>query len=184
MADADAGARFPPHAAELTYPEIGATLDGPLPGGYSHLEHRALVGHGSAAFAAASAAVLGWRMHGAVGLRLMASAPEAAPGVVTVGRMRLGPVVFTAPCRVVWALREARRAGFGYGSLPGHPESGEEAFVVEWTDDDDVWLTIRAFSVAATWYARAGGPVTRLFQRWFARRCAAALTGLVAASRT
>lgn len=57
------------------------------------------------------------------------------------------------------------RRGFAYGTLPGHPECGEERFCVEWRDDDTVALNIVAFSRPATWWARAGAPVARLVQR-------------------
>ena len=33
-------------------------------------------------------------------------------------------------------------AGFGYGTLPGHPERGEEAFVVGRDDADGVWFEV------------------------------------------
>ncbi|GHH40792.1 uncharacterized protein (UPF0548 family) [Streptomyces candidus] len=69
-------------------------------------------------------------------------------------------------------MDEERRAGFGYGTLPGHPECGEEVFLVE-TDqaDGSVWLTVRAFSRPVAWYARAAGPLVPLFQAAYARRC-------------
>lgn len=41
-----------------------------------------------------------------------------------------------APCQVVYVLDEPDRQGFAYGTLPGQPESGEEAFVIERADDD------------------------------------------------
>ena len=34
-----------------------------------------------------------------------------------------------APCRVVYVIDEPDIRGFAYGTLPGHPESGEERFV-------------------------------------------------------
>lgn len=66
------------------------------------------------------------------------------------------------------------RAGFAYGTLPGHPESGEEAFVVS-RAPDGVRFTITAFSRPATWLARLGGPVTLLGQEYFTRRYLRAL---------
>ena len=42
--------------------------------------------------------------------------------------VHLGPV--TAPCRVVYVVDEPDRRGFAYGTLTGHPESGEELFTV------------------------------------------------------
>lgn len=41
-----------------------------------------------------------------------------------------GPLRLRAPCRVVYTVTESRRRGFAYGTLPGHPECGEEAFVI------------------------------------------------------
>ncbi|HEV8560641.1 MAG TPA: DUF1990 family protein [Actinophytocola sp.] len=36
-----------------------------------------------------------------------------------------------APGRVVHVVEEEHRRGFAYGTLPGHPECGEEAFLLE-----------------------------------------------------
>jgi uncharacterized protein (UPF0548 family) len=41
-----------------------------------------------------------------------------------------------------------------------------------------VWLTVNAFSRAAKWYAKAGGPATRGFQHAYARRCGTVLRNL------
>jgi uncharacterized protein (UPF0548 family) len=35
-----------------------------------------------------------------------------------------------APCRIVYVIDEPDRRGFAYGTLPGHPERGEEAFII------------------------------------------------------
>ncbi|WP_440709614.1 DUF1990 family protein [Herbiconiux sp. YIM B11900] len=69
-----------------------------------------------------------------------------------------------APVRVVYVVNEPGRIGFAYGTLPGHPASGEESFVVEHLSDDSVWIVVRAFSRPSTWYYRLGSPVLRLFQ--------------------
>lgn len=66
--------------------------------------------------------------------------------------------------------REVRRCGFAYGTCPGHPESGEEAFLVEWDTDDVVWLRVIAFSRPATWYVRLAGPAARGMQAFITRR--------------
>ena len=86
--------------------------------------------------------------------------------------------VIKAPCKVVWTVDEPRRSGWAYGTLPGHPECGEEAFVVERTGDGTVWLTVNAFSRPARWYARAGGAATRGLQHAYARRCGKVLRDL------
>jgi uncharacterized protein (UPF0548 family) len=94
-----------------------------------------------------------------------ASAPAAVPGAVVVLGLGIGPVQVEAPCRVVYAVDEPHRRGFAYGTLPGHPESGEQAFVVAHHDDDAVSLTITAFSRPATRLAKIVGPLEGIAQR-------------------
>ncbi|WP_037570418.1 DUF1990 family protein [Phaeacidiphilus oryzae] len=158
-------------AGGLTYPEVGATR-GELPGGYRWLAHRSPVGRGRERFEEVGERILDWRMHRAVGVGVRATADRAAPGVrleILLGRGRFG---VTAPCEVVWTLREPNRVGFAYGTLPGHPECGEESFVAELDPDGTCWFTLTAFSRPAAWYTRAAGPLVPVFQRLYARRCA------------
>ncbi|WP_162605935.1 DUF1990 family protein [Jiangella aurantiaca] len=160
----------------FTYPEVGATADGgPLPPGYHHARVRERVGHGRAAFAAVVEGVVTFDLHRSIGLRVTTSQPRAAAGVRVTSTLGLGPVrLLRIPCKVVWVLDEDRRGGYAYGTLPGHPERGEESFVVELDDHDDVWFTVTAFSRAAAWYARLGGPLTRAAQAIATRRYVAA----------
>jgi len=81
------------------------------------------------------------------------------------------------PARVVYVIDEPDRKGFAYGTLPGHPERGEESFVVERSPDDSVWLTIRAFSRPSSRLYWAGYPLLRLLQAIFTERYKRALTG-------
>ncbi len=149
----------------FTYAEVGATRNRPLPPRYHHLRHRVLLGEGDDVFRCAADAVLTFTMHRRAGTRIGTDAARAAPGVrLTVG---LGP--FTVPCEVVYVHDEPNRAGFGYGTLPGHQESGEEAFVVERDTEGRVWFTVVAFSRPARWQAIVAGPVAVLAQRAFAR---------------
>ncbi|HVS00766.1 MAG TPA: DUF1990 domain-containing protein [Thermoanaerobaculia bacterium] len=63
-----------------------------------------------------------------------------------------------------------RRYGFAYGTLTGHGERGEERFTVEWNrEDDSVWYELYAFSRPAHWLVKLGYPVTRWYQKRFAR---------------
>lgn len=159
-ADLDALATAP-----FTYPDVGATREDLLPPGYAHLQRTETVGAGERAFRQAVAAVFDWRMQRGIGLRVRAAGPPTEPGtvvVLTAGTSWLG---YDIPCRVVWALTEGDRQGFGYGTLPGHPESGEECFVVRIDDDGQVHFTTRVFSRLATPLARLGGPVSRAVQR-------------------
>jgi uncharacterized protein (UPF0548 family) len=163
--------------AGLTYPERGATR-GPLPPGYRHESRREWIGAGTATFDRAVTALLGWHMHRRAGFAVVMAEPTAEPESVIV--MRLGPPVvgLVVPCRVVYTINEADRRGFAYGTLPGHPERGEEAFVVERSSDGQVHFLIRSFSRPATRLARAGGPLARAVQSAMTSRYVGALRQL------
>ncbi|MFI6587386.1 DUF1990 family protein [Embleya sp. NPDC050493] len=159
----------------LTYPEVGATLRGPaMPVGYHHVERRVRVGEGAEVFRRVADGVLGWEVSRGAGLVVRTDAVRVAEGAEVTSTLRLGPVRFAAPCRVVGVLDEPDRAGFAYGTLPGHPESGEEAFVVERDADGVVWFGIRAFSRPGTWWSYLGGPAARAVQHRVTTRYLAA----------
>jgi len=88
-----------------------------------------------------------------------------------------GPLHVGAPVRVVYIIDSPTRKGFAYGTLPGHPESGEEAWMLDQSDDGSVWLTIRAFSrpSSSAWWAVY--PVLRIVQAVYTRRYERALAG-------
>jgi uncharacterized protein (UPF0548 family) len=146
--------------APFTYPEVGATREAVLPSGYRHREHSAVVGTGRAAFERSAAAVLDWRCQRALPLRLRTTGPASEVGAVAVLTAGLPSLGYDIPCRVAWSAAEGDERGFAYGSLPGHPESGEEAFVVRIDDDGVVRFTTRVFSRLASPLARLGGPVS------------------------
>ncbi|WP_327372895.1 DUF1990 domain-containing protein [Streptomyces sp. NBC_01216] len=167
-------------ATSFNYPETGATGGGRLPAGYHHLHHVARIGRGRDAFETAGAAVTTWRMHRASGARVHSEAVRARPGVRVVISAGAGPVRFTAPCEVVWTAYEETRTGFAYGTLTGHPERGEESFVVDLHPDGSVWFTVTAFSRPAAWYTRLAGPLVPVLQRAYARRLGRALERIAA----
>jgi uncharacterized protein (UPF0548 family) len=167
----------------LTYAEVGAAArlareGGTPPPGYHHFSVSTRVGTGRPAFEAAGAALLEWRMHRAIPVAIDPATPAAAPGVEVVVGLGPGPLRVRAPCRVVSVVRESGRTGFAYGTLPGHPERGEEAFLVELRGDGSVWLTVSAFSVAEHRWVRLLGPLARLGQRVYAKRCGTVLRQL------
>ena len=94
-----------------------------------------------------------------------------------VARLRMGFWPRRIPARVVYVVDEPRRRGFAYGTLPGHPERGEESFVVERLADDSVWLVIRAFSRPSGPLVWIGYPVARLLQAVYTARYERALAG-------
>jgi uncharacterized protein (UPF0548 family) len=161
-------------SAALTYGEVGATA-GPLPDGYHHLTRTTVIGNGRRAFEYAAGSLMRWGVQRGAGIAVAASAPAVEEGAVAILRLGWGPVAVRAPVRVVAVVDEPDRCGFAYGTLPGHPESGEERFVVEYADDGVVTLRIVAFARPRSWPARVAGPLGRLVQRAVTRRYERAL---------
>lgn len=147
-----------------SYPEVGATARDPLPTGYHHLHRSRTLGTGDAVFERAKEGIEQWQAHLGAGLRVAPTDAPVEDGVVAIA-VRLGPVWVTAACRVVWTVDEADRFGFAYGTLPHHPEAGEERFVVERRAHDRIVFQIAAFSRGADPVTRLAGPVGRSIQR-------------------
>ncbi|NOL45545.1 DUF1990 domain-containing protein [Kribbella sandramycini] len=175
--------------ARFNYDAIGSTRYDETPAGYHRLEHRARLGAGNEVFQRAGEALMTWRMQRRAGLPFTADG-RADAGVNALGQLGVGMVVgrlrtavplalvgLPIPCRVVWTVEEPDRIGFAYGSLQGHPEAGEESFVVT-REVGGIYFTVKAYSRAAAWYARLGGPATRTVQRLAARRYANSLRRL------
>ena len=157
-------------ALELTYDDVGATKTGRVPEGYDQLVRRATVGSGAAGFARAAGIVRAWGMQRGAGFRVQAETPTAVEDSVALLRLGIGPLSVTAPVRVVWVVDEPHRVGFGYGTLQGHPVSGEEAFSVELEATGDVVACVAAFSRPGSLATRLAGPFGRAGQRLMAAR--------------
>jgi len=67
-------------------------------------------------------------------------------------------------------ITRSQDEGLAYGTLAGHPESGEEAFMVEHPDDDSVSFRITAFSRPASPLAKIAGPLAAVVQRQITAR--------------
>ncbi|MCW2749740.1 MAG: hypothetical protein JWR83_850 [Aeromicrobium sp.] len=156
--------------AELTYPEVGATADAVLPDGYHHL--RASRALGVVDLDEVAERIMTWQVQKRSGVRLVSGPDRVTLGADVTFRF-LGQ---TIPCRVIDVVSEPDRRGFAYGTLPGHPESGEERFLAERdTETGEVTISITAFSNPGTWRTKAIGPVGRILQRVMTRRYLAAL---------
>jgi uncharacterized protein (UPF0548 family) len=153
--------------SDVTYAPIGATRTGDLPPGYRYVRYRMLLGRGDELYQRAGEAIVTFRMHRALGAKITTSAERAKPGVLLT--VSIGPL--KAPCEIVWA----DQSGFGYGSLPGHPAAGEEAFRVVQDASGRVWFTVTAYSRPARLVMQLAGPLAEVFQRMYARLCGRAL---------
>jgi uncharacterized protein (UPF0548 family) len=118
-----------------------------------------------------------WCAHAAADLAIT---PHDAPlrvGETVIGTGPvLGPVHVIIACRISNVLDEANRFGFTYVTLPGHPECGEETFMLS-RADGEITFTMSAYSRPAELLAQLGGPVTRFMQR---RANAAYIAGMKA----
>ena len=170
----------------FSYAAVGATQTTP-PTGYGVDHNRVCLGHGAVVYQQACAALERWEMFNLGWVRLCwPTTPitsRATVGVIA----QLGPVHILNSCRVVYTVKETNqegaRFGFAYGTLPGHIERGEERFMIEWRQADDmVWYDILAFSQPNHWLARLGYPVTRTFQKRFARDSKAAMRRIIHAN--
>ncbi len=158
---------------DVTYPELGATA-ADLPAGYRHVVRRAALGNGRAAFDRCATALMTWEVHRASGIDVRASHSPAQAGTVVSQRLGLGPVGIVAPAKVVYVVEEAGRRGFAYGTLPGHPESCEESFVVSLLYVESVGMDIRSFSRPGNVISRLGRPVSHVVQDRMTNRYVAA----------
>ncbi len=155
---------------QLNYPGIGSTEHGQAPDGFPCLVSRAYLGDGPDTYRRVAQGILAWELQKRSGLRVRTDSAGVVPGARVVSGFGVGPFRINAPCEVVWVHRPAagdgpQRAGFGYGTLPGHPERGEEAFEVELDAAGRVFLKITAFSRHSNWFYAAGGLVARAAQR-------------------
>jgi uncharacterized protein (UPF0548 family) len=148
---------------DVTYPDVRATA-GDLPSGYRHVVRRAALGQGRATFDRCATALMTWSLHRESGIDVRASHSPAQVGTVVSQLVGVRGLGLVAPCKVVYVVDEADRRGFGYGTLPGHPESGEESFIVSILDDESVALDLRSFSRPGNVISRIGQPVSHWVQ--------------------
>jgi len=163
----------------FSYSSVGCTRDLPqLERGWNVDRERVLLGHGEAVFQRAREAIGLWRMFP------REVAEVCWPDVRICTGNSVGILYWAAPVRM-WMLMPARivygidgvverfglnaeQFGFAYGTLPGHPERGEERFLVEWDrTDGSVWYDLLAVSRPAHWMARVGYLYARYEQARF-----------------
>ena len=165
--------------APPTYDHVGSTL-GRVPGTARLRHHQRDVGSGPAAFEGAVEAIRSWVAQRGLGASIEPPGVPVELGATLLVVLPAGPATMVAPNRVVGIVDEPDRWGFAYGSLPGHPERGEESFVAERRADGTVSVTISVDAEPGTWLTRLGGPVTMAVQRRAIERYLDAIAGAVA----
>ncbi len=147
----------------LTYAEVGATREDELPAGYHHLRHSVELGRGQGVLERGAEALRRWQAHAGAGLHVVPPDAPVEAGTEVLVCFRLARLHVVAACRIVYVVDEPARFGFAYGTLPAHPEEGEEAFVVEKTGDT-VHFRVTAFSRHRQRLLTLADPLTRRVQ--------------------
>jgi uncharacterized protein (UPF0548 family) len=166
----------------FSYAPVGCTQDGATPErmpDWSVDHHRVVLGSGAEVFRRAKAAIASWRMFPPeITAVFDRHVPLAGLSVAVLFHAEHLPLCLLMPARVVYVAEDSitsdrqqiDRFGFAYGTLPDHPERGEERFLVEWNrDDDSVHYDLLAVSQPQHWLARLAYPYTRWQQSRFRR---------------
>jgi uncharacterized protein (UPF0548 family) len=162
----------------FTYSAVGATGTVP-PVGYDVDHTRIKLGKGEEVFTRAKAALRGWEQFRLGWMEAWSpnTTIETGDAVALVAR-QVG-LWWLSASRIVYVVDEdspIQRFGFAYGTLPDHPESGEERFLVERDRaSEEVWYDILAFSRPRLLLTRLGYPYMRRVQKRFAKASAAAM---------
>ncbi len=159
-------------SAALTYHEVGGTR-GELPKGYHHLREARVIGEGVDVFRSASERLLTWDLHRRAGITVVSGAARATED----GDVEMRWLGQRIPCRVVYIVEEPDRQGFAYGTLEGHPERGEESFMIERDPQTGIVTAhVVAFSKPGGLSTTLIGPIGRILQKWMTRRYLDALS--------
>lgn len=162
----------------FTYAAVGATAETP-PTGYVVDRTRIKLGEGEPVFRSAIAALRRWEQFRLGWVEAWSPYTPIQSGEVVAVMGRAIGCWWLNACRIVYVVDETgpiSKFGFAYGTLPGHVESGEERFLIEWDQGDDgVWYDILAFSRPNHILTRLGYPVVRRLQKRFGRDSAASM---------
>ena len=174
-------------ALDFSYSAVGATAGTP-PVGFIVDRTRIELGAGESVFEAAKAALQRWQQ-----FRLgwvEAWSPETPLEVGQTVAIMGWAVGFwwLNSCRIVYTVDESgdtTKFGFAYGTLPGHVESGEERFLIDWDrNTDQVAYDVLAFSKPNHILTRLAYPLVRRSQTRFGRHSAASMFKAVNADCT
>jgi uncharacterized protein (UPF0548 family) len=166
----------------LNYSVVGGTAPAAErwlpPDGWRAYEHTVRLGSGTDLWNVASSAVLSWGIKTRSGFTVdphLEAGRSARQGERYWLVARIGPVRVREPVEIVATIATQHRAALAYGTLEGHPVSGEEAFIVRRDDSGNVSLTLRSLTRAGRGPWRVLFPVILIAQRIYRRRYLRAL---------
>ncbi len=155
----------------FSYDEVGATNRTP-PSNYTVDHNRIQLGVGAAVYQTAVEGLRRWKQFDLGWLSIVPSTAAIEEDVTVVVKAKSFGIWSLSAARIVYVIDETNgveRFGFAYGTLPGHVETGEERFTIEWDQtDDSVWYDILAFSRPNHPLVRLAAPFARRLQKQFA----------------
>jgi uncharacterized protein (UPF0548 family) len=162
----------------LNYDCVGSTCPSSgtwtrQPSGYRRYEETIVIGRGDTEWTAAAGALMEWEIKTRSGFQV-APASKATEGQSYCLTASIGLFDVREPIRVVTVVAEPDRRGFAYGTLEGHPVSGEEAFIVH-RNEDNVLLTVRSLTRPSSGAWRIAFPALLVAQRFYRGRYRKAL---------
>ena len=167
---------------DFSYKAVGATATMP-PAGYVVDRTRIKLGEGESVFYSAIAALQRWEQFRLGWVEAWSSNTPIKTGEVVAVMGRVIGLWWLNAARIVYVVNESgpiSKFAFAYGTLPGHVESGEERFMIEWDQSDNsVWYDILAFSRPNHILMRLGYPLVRRTQKRFGRDSAMAMVKAV-----
>jgi uncharacterized protein (UPF0548 family) len=163
----------------VSYDPVGMTQDENDHFGYRRVGDFIELSGGPDAFETATQALRHWQMHERAGLRVLPEKSEVAVDSSVVMVFHALAAYVTLACRIVYIIDTPGQWGFAYGTLPHHPERGEERFVVSIEDDERVRFTVSALSRPGHPLTAISTPAARMVQRSMTKRYLRAMAGLV-----
>lgn len=127
-----------------------------------HVRREEAIARGAEAFARARECLFSYAFYPA---SLVTAPGPVVADMVLHQRIRVGPLRFAGPVRVVEWWNEPTRAGYRYEALPGHVERGVAEFEIALVGEE-VRFRIESRSEQAHWLARLGAPFARRVQRY------------------
>jgi uncharacterized protein (UPF0548 family) len=170
---------------EYTYPEVGATANlihspASVSSSYNIDHTRVQLGSGEVIFERATAELRRWKQFRLGWLEAFPDDTPLRSGETILVVARACGLWWTNAARIVYVIDEQQdgvsRFGFAYGTLPGHVESGEERFLIEWDRATDVvQFDIIAFSRPRHILVRMNRRRARAMQKRFAAEAGVAM---------
>jgi uncharacterized protein (UPF0548 family) len=149
---------------EPTYAERGVSLTNECPTGFRRDNFVIHLGKGDEIFGRAVSGLQTWQAHRTKRTRVYPELQQIAEGGSVIVVLGSTSLAIAAPCRIVNVVAEEDLFGFAYGTLPGHPERGEESFLVRRANDGSIDFLISSSSRPLSSPVRLSGRWRRLFR--------------------